>query len=610
MYDVLTIAAMVDELNAVAVNARIQQVLQVDELTIALEIYTNRRRRWLVLSAHPERARIHLSDGRIDGDAERVTPLLLLLRKYARGGRIVAISQPRYERIVQVSIAKPLEATNRPDSATPQDDDDVDEHDELDLTCSELFIELMGRRSNIILTNEDGRMHDAVKRVSAEMSRVRPIRPGMQYVPPPPQDKTDPTRAAGDWMRDPARASGETVAKWLVSQFLGVSPLVAREIAERATVGHGQRVAALADEEIDRLGIATREMFAPLSTGTWQPVLYTYDDGRALFYALPLASVDGEAGVTRTDLGSIFTAAEQASHSDSRGSHGSGQRHAVRRERLVAEIDEARGRASARVRSLREQVERAQEAETHRRMGEAIYVAFTEILPGQTELRADDGLVIPLDPSLSPSQNAQEYFERYRKAQSAEENLPEMIEAAAHTLAYLDQLRSMAQLADGYDEIEAVRLEWVAWVATTGGQRPPSTKQRGPRPSKQSRRPRSYRTSHGDAIYIGRTGTQNDEVTFDIAGPNDLWLHVRNMPGAHVIVRSTGDTDDRLIETAASLAAWYSDGRLSTAVPVDVTERRYVRKIKGAGPGMVTYRNERTVNVRPRSEIDLGLTTS
>ncbi|MDQ4043890.1 MAG: NFACT family protein, partial [Chloroflexota bacterium] len=397
MYDVLTIAAIVDELTAIAAGARIQQVLQVDDLTVALEIYAAHRRRWLVLSAHPERARVHLSERRIDGDAERVTPLLLLLRKYARGGRIVAISQPRYERIVQVSIAKPLEATNRSDDGDGDDEDDDSE--ELDLTYTELYVELMGRRSNIILTNQDARIFDAVKRVSPEMSRVRPIRPGMQYTPPPPQDKSDPLRAAPRWMIDAARESNETVAKWLVSRFLGVSPLVAREIALRADVDPNRRAAEVPEDGIARIADATRSLFAPLSTADWRPALYTYDDGRALFYAFPLLAVEREEGVERTDVDSIFTAADRASQAASDGVSASGQRHTARRERFVAEIDEARARTSSRLRSLREQVERAQEAESHRRMGEAIYVAFSDIQPGQTELRTEDGLVIPLDPS-------------------------------------------------------------------------------------------------------------------------------------------------------------------------------------------------------------------
>ncbi len=162
MYDVLTIAAIVDELSNDLVNGRIQQVAQVDELTVALEVYAARQRRWLVLSAHPEHARVLLATRRVDGDAERVTPLLLLLRKYARGGRIVAVSQPRYERIVQFSIAKPIRPNN-------SDDDDSDEEvdDDSDLVTTELYVEIMGRRSNIMLTNDTGRILDAIKRVSS-----------------------------------------------------------------------------------------------------------------------------------------------------------------------------------------------------------------------------------------------------------------------------------------------------------------------------------------------------------------------------------------------------------------------------------------------------------
>ncbi|MEX2314692.1 MAG: NFACT family protein, partial [Thermomicrobiales bacterium] len=172
MYDVLTIAAIVDGLNSDVVNGRIQQVAQVDELTIALEVYAARQRRWLVLSAHPERARVLLASRRVDGDAERVTPLLLLLRKYARGGRIVSVSQPRYERIVQFSIAKPIQPNNTDDDVADDNDDDAD------LVSTELYVEIMGRRSNIMLTNDDGRILDAIKRVSPQMSRVRPIRLG------------------------------------------------------------------------------------------------------------------------------------------------------------------------------------------------------------------------------------------------------------------------------------------------------------------------------------------------------------------------------------------------------------------------------------------------
>jgi predicted ribosome quality control (RQC) complex YloA/Tae2 family protein len=599
VYDVLTLAAIVDELNSDLINGRIQQVAQVNELTVALEVYAARQRRWLVLSAHPEHARVLLATRRVDGDAERVTPLLLLLRKYARGGRIVSVSQPRYERIVQFSIAKPLRPNN-------SDDGDEESDEDADLVTTELYVEIMGRRSNIMLTNDEGRILDAIKRVSPEMSRVRPIRPGAAYVPPPPQDKLDPLKTTPQAILDAAPDAKDPLAKWLVARYLGMSPAIAREVSARARLEPDAAVASLDATDARSLADAVVSVFNPIGTGDWEPTLYTWESGKADFFSIPMQSIETEEGVTTARFPSIFLAAEAAWDANLTASSSVPGRHTIRRDRLVAEIDEARERVSQRVHSLEEQATRAAEAEVLREKGEMIYAWIAEIAHGQTEFTTPDGLTIALDPTLTASQNAQEYFERYRKARSAEENLPALLEAAAQELAYLDQLRSMAALAETYDEIESVRIEWLAWAETArGGAR--ASRPKGARPSKQARRPRAYRTIHGDAIYIGRTGQQNDEVTFTIANPDDLWLHVRSMPGAHVILRANGRLSEDTIERAASLAAWYSDGRNATAVPVDVTERRHVRKIKGAGPGMVTYRNERTLNVRPLSEKELGL---
>jgi predicted ribosome quality control (RQC) complex YloA/Tae2 family protein len=600
VYDVLTLAAIVDEFNSDLIDGRIQQVAQVDDLTIALEVYAARQRRWLVLSAHPEHARVLLATRRVDGDAERVTPLLLLLRKYARGGRIVSVSQPRYERIVQFSIAKPL----RPNNSDDDGDEDADE--DADLVTTELYVEIMGRRSNIMLTNDEGRILDAIKRVSPEMSRVRPIRPGAAYIPPPPQDKLDPLKATPQAILDAASDAKDPVAKWLVARYLGMSPAIAREVSVRARLGPDASVASLDATDAKSLADAVVSVFNPIGSGDWEPTLYTWESGKADFFSIPMQSIETEDGVTSNRFPSIFLAAEASWDANLTASSAAPGRHTIRRDRLVAEIDEARERVSQRINSLEEQATRAAEAEVLRDKGEMIYVWIAEITPGQAELTTPDGLTIALEPTLTASQNAQEYFEQYRKARSAEENLPVLLGAAAQELAYLDQLRSMAALAETYDEIESVRIEWLAWAETArGGAR--ATRPKGARPSKQARRPRAFRTIHGDAIYIGRTGQQNDEVTFTIANPDDLWLHVRNMPGAHVILRANGRLSEDTIERAASLAAWYSDGRNATAVPVDVTERRHVRKIKGSGPGMVTYRNERTLNVRPLSEKDLGL---
>lgn len=225
-----------------------------------------------------------------------------------------------------------------------------------------------------------------------------------------------------------------------------------------------------------------------------------------------------------------------------------------------------------------------------------IYAHLWQIEPGQHELTVD-GETIPLDPDLSASDNAQAYFERYRKAQSAEAQIPALAEESHAEIAYLDQLATLIAQAPGFAELEALAAEWAELE-------PPAPDAR-PRRRKAPQRPRPLIDHDGNAIYVGRSGPQNDLVTFDIAGPDDTWLHARGVAGSHVVIRwrSPGaEENEETIAAAAALAAWYSAARESGGVDVDVAQRRHVRKIKAGRAGMVTYRNERTIRVQPASE--------
>jgi predicted ribosome quality control (RQC) complex YloA/Tae2 family protein len=267
----------------------------------------------------------------------------------------------------------------------------------------------------------------------------------------------------------------------------------------------------------------------------------------------------------------------------------------------VQAIRSARERTETRLASLRAEGAKAAEADRLREWGELIYAYLWQIEPGQRELVVDE-TAVPLDPALSAKENAQAYFERYRKAQSAGSHVPELIEKTEQEIAYLDQLTTLVSQAERFDDLEALAVEWDAYVRASGR----ADRDRKPvRRSAPSRRPRAIYDDAGNAIYIGRSGSENDAVTFDIAGPNDTWLHARGVPGSHVIVRwrnPAGDEDEETLRRAAALAAYYSSARTSGTVEVDATRRRYVRKIKGTGPGMVTYRNERTLAVRPRGD--------
>lgn len=600
MFDVLTVAALADELGERLIDGRVQQVGMLSRLAVGLEVYSDGRRVYLAASAEHDAPRALLLEREPSFDRQLVTPLLLLLRKYVRGGIIVGIEQPPLERIIRVSIAKRLEPHN---ASQPPDEfasggvaEEEDEPDGLEgATFVHLVVEVMGRHSNVILVDDEGRIMEAVKRVTPRMSRVRPIAPKLPYVDPPIGDWDDPRRlsAASAAVVLGSERRETTLATVLPRRLRAVSPQMAREIAYRAT-GSAQATVADAVSDPGALARETRRLFEPLLTSAWAPTIYRDAGDEVVAYAaVPMEHLARSATPEAAASMSVAVAlAEIGDQSETLG------KHAQRIARLQAEIREARARLMTRLASLDAETERSAGGERYREWGELIYAYLWAIKPGQTELDAD-GMKIPLDPQLSPSENAQAYFERYRKSQSAGAHLPELSEQVRTEIAYLDQLDLLAGQTATFQELEDVAAEWEGYRQPRPGA---PTQARRPR-STPPRRTRPVLEHHGNAVYVGKSSTENDRIAFEIAGPNDTWLHARGVPGSHVVVRwgnAAGNEDDETLGIAASLAAFYSAGRGNASVEVDITRRRFVRKIKGAGPGMVTYRNERTVSARPR----------
>jgi predicted ribosome quality control (RQC) complex YloA/Tae2 family protein len=483
-----------------------------------------------------------------------------------------------------------------------EEDDEDDELVEgvVDATYVHLVVEVMGRHSNLILVADDGRIMESAKHVSPQMSRVRPIRPRLPYTPPPPLEKLDPrrlttTETVALLEYQPA---GAALAQVLVRSLRAISPQLGREVAFRVTGDAGTTVAGLGAEGAAGLARETRALFEPLLTSAWAPRVYLDRETEepVAFSPVPLghltATHDEEVEET------ISAAIERAREGSGAGLPVD---HAQRRARLIQAIDGGRDRLRGRLASLAKQEAKATEAERLRTWGELIYAYLWQVQPGQAELVVDDQR-IPLDPTMSGKQNAQEYFERYRKAQGAAGALPELQAKTEAELAYLDQLRTMVEQASGFAELAALAHEWEAHQPNLPSGQPGKGK---PKKEPATRRPRPLLDPAGNAVYIGRSGRQNDLITFDLAGPDDTWLHARGVPGSHVVVRwrsPRAEEEPATIEAAAALAAYYSAARESGSVEVDVTRRKHVRKIKGAGPGMVTYRQERTIAVRPLAE--------
>lgn len=606
MFDAVTIAAVADELGREIVDGRVQRTGLSSSRALVLEVYAGGRRRHLVASAENGADAVYLAEREPPIDNQIVTPFSLLMRKYLRGGTVMAVEQPPLERVVRLSIAKRLGPSHHGEAAdVPRvADDEIDEEPEgiEGATFVHLVIEVMGRHSNLILVDDDGRVMESVKRVTPSMSRVRPVLPKLAYTAPPAQEKADPRRVTAESLRARLEDGSprQTLAKALPADFRAMSPQLAREVAFLAA---GRVDATRADalgSDLAELARRVRRLYEPMLTGEWQPAVYRTEDEQVVgFSPYPLVHFSPyplehlRATASETLVPSISAAAEAAAGREDEGAPG---RHAGRVARLLAEIAAVRGRLVAKIESLDVQTDRMVDADTRRLWGELIYGYLWKIQPGDAELDAD-GVIVPLDPPRPPKDVAHDYIHEYRDAQTGGRQIEEVRAATERDIAYLDQLATLARQAEAFVDVEALEREWVA-----SGLGP--TKPKGPRKPRSAppKRIQALERVAGYDIYLGRSGGENDAITFDVAAAGDLWLHARGVPGSHVIVRTHGDADvpDEALTRGAELAAYFSSARSAGRVEVDITERRHVRKIKGAGPGMVTYRNERTVSVAPR----------
>jgi predicted ribosome quality control (RQC) complex YloA/Tae2 family protein len=617
-FDTLTLAAVVEELRASILGGRIQRVVLTGPLSIGLEVYSHGKRHQLLASAHPQLARVHLVGGRLTRGVEQETPLLLLLRKYVLGGRIVAVEQPALERIVLLSIVKAPEMRNRDEETGDEDqgtgdgeqgtgedegaeafeaDAELEELEEAEdepsarphsarrraqrelLRC-ELVIEPQDRRSNIILVDDDNRILDSIKRVTPRMSS-RVVMPRQIYELPPPMEKRDPAQATAAGIEALADGGEQNLARALVSAYRGVSPQVAREVVFRSL----GRVQARVDEALPFYTLAAQ--LRELITAPPEPSVVPGEVGPTAFAPYMLTHMPGAQPVASMSaaLEAYYAAREELTG------------HRQRREALTQQLDAARSRLVRQRDLIAGELEKAQELEQLRWEGEMIFAFLHELRRGQEWLEVE-GRRIALDPRRGAVEQAQERFKHYDKAKSALSGLPERIAAVEARLAGLDELAALLQISDEYAQIEQIarEAEELGYLREHPDPVEGRRKRRAP-----LARPLHLVSSEGLDIFVGRSARQNEEVTFRIGRGEDLWVHARNIHGAHVVVRSGGrEVPEQTLGEAAGLAAYFSQAQADAAVEVDVCRRSLVRKVPNGPPGLVTYRAERTLRVAPR----------
>lgn len=560
-FDAVTMASMRDELYSVLLWGRVQATIEIDELTVGFEIYGGNARHYLLVSAHPHSARIHLNDEKLRRGVSKPSPLGLLMRKYLSGSRLVDIYQPPHERILEFSFSG-------------------DEGETL------LICEIMDNRSNIILSM-GGIILDAIKRVSSEHNRYRVILPNKPYVPPPPQKKQDPVSAkASDLQKILLTEPNLLVWQALVNTYKGISPQFARELAYRLT---GATDALLATIRLKELTDLLQEIFDSFAGKNWEPGVAGVPNGEGYnaFSAYRLTHQDN------------WQSRQTLSHAirDYFRSPISLDPYAPGKSLVSAEINNANQRVQRKLKAFHRQILDVTTMELLKIKGEMLFTYAFQIKQGSESFDAEIGVEgerirIDLDPELSAVENAQRYIEKYQKAKKAQKGLPDKIHIAEQELIYLEQLAYDLNQAESWPEIDEIKQALIE----AGFWQGKKTKS----PSGGITGIRRFTTPDGFVILVGRNAIQNHKLLTQLSKKEDIWLHARDIPGSHVLIRHDGRPIPRkVIDAAARFAAYYSSGRNETLVPIVVTERKFVKPIKGAGLGLVTFRNEETIAVSP-----------
>ena len=567
--DAICLRAVLHELRPQLIGARIDKVQQPTRDQIVLLLRGNLR---LLLNAGANQPRIQLTNILRDNPAQ--PPMFcMLLRKHLVGARVLSIEQPDLERMVILT----LQCT--------------DEFGEI--SQKQLVLECMGRRSNLILLDAQGRIVECLRRVDADLSATRQLLPGLFYHLPTPLDKLSLLSQEEDSLALAQRGGDaeQAVDKWVLDHYTGISPLIAREFAFRAGQETDVRFGALNDTQRGALVQEFSDTANAVKEDNYMPVIL-YRDGKPVdFTYRPIAQYGAETQVETREsfsqmLDEFYDARERQELSARRGRE------------LTHAVTVARDRMARKAENLKHDYAATQKRDEFRLRGDLITANLYCMKSGEKVLHAEnyyeDGcptIDIPLDPLLSPQQNAAKNYKQYNKLKTAEFHLREQIEKAENERAYLESVLQELSQAETEQEFNDIRRE----LQETNYIR----KSSGKKELKRAFAPRTFKTSSGLEVLVGRSNVQNDQLTKK-ADKRDYWFHTQHIHGSHVILRCAGLTpsDDDLRE-AAMLASYFSQAKESSSVPVDYCPVKFVKKPAGARPGMVTYDNYRTLYVTP-----------
>jgi len=580
-YDGLTMASVAQELQQL-IGGKIEKIYQPNKDTVLFYLRQQGGGKLrLLISANAMRARVHLTRSVFENPLS--PPMFcMLLRKHLEGGRILNIKQQGMERILILNIQS---------------------YNELRELCQlQLICEVMGRHSNIILVNpETGLILDGIKKFSHLISRHREVLPGKPYVSPPPQGKANPLELSYEKFEQGfLKQINQTLPKAIVGLLDGFSPLLAKELVVRANLEPDTRVESCGIYEYRNLFNALQSLLEELKTGNPSPSLSRPGVQPQVFSAFRLTQFLPEdllhpASTNETIDLFYSTQVKEGVFNNTQ------QRY---KNTIQKEIARCEKKASLQ----KETIDGALTLEELRIKGELLLANLYQIKQGENQVLLDNfydpdnkPILIDLQPELTPAQNAEKYFHQYNKTKNAARKAQIYYDETKSELAYLEAVLHNLETAVTEEDLVDISQE----LQQQGYIKAVSTRKRREKTVAQKPEPMSFHSSDGFPILVGKNNRQNDYLTLKVAKDKDIWFHTKDIPGSHVVVvNNQGKPLPRkTLEEAAMVAAHFSKGRLGSNIPVDYTEKKYVRKPKGAKPGMVIYDHHNTLFITPDEEL-------
>lgn len=582
-FDGLALFGITYELKNLLVGGRISKIYQPDRNDIVLSVYNNREEYKLLISAHSVDCRIHLTRKPFENPSS--PPMFcMLLRKYLLGGKIEEIVQDGLERILNITIK------NTDEFMQPAE--------------YEIVAEIMGKHSNIILLDlQTNIIIDSIKRIGLDVNRYREILPGKAYTKPPVEKKVDlltsDRSSIIDVIKDAAKSGKtKTLSKWLLETFAGFSGVSAQEIAVRAGIEHRIPVSDLNGGNIEALADSMMKIREDLILRNFDPYVYFSKSSHVPldFWLFPMEIYKNEFTTGVSDVNTVvdsFFSKKRAVSEIEKAKH-----------KIRTEVAKILKKLNQSLEYLEQRKQKTLDFEKYRLWGEILSANLYNIKAGQSKVilpnfyQPGEEIEIPLNEKLSPSQNAQKYFNRYKKLQSTKNIVENRISKILAEIEYLESVLVNIDYSQSMEDIEEIQQE----LESQGYLAAPSHKKRRQKPA--SSKPLQFKSSDGFIINVGRNNKQNDVLTFKKAKPDDIWLHAKNTPGSHVVIESLGnDVPEATLIEAAILAAYFSKSRNSGNVPVDYTYVKHVKKPSGAKPGFVIYYHQKTIYVTPDENI-------